>query len=125
MSASLALTEAQWQEQVQQLARVLGWRTMHVRRSIGKGNKWTTATSVKGWPDLTLWSERQQRLVFAELKTESGDVTPEQVEVLASLRAAGQEAYVWRPSDLGRVRDVLSGRKAVAGLVVELAEVEP
>lgn len=62
-----ALTEATWQQQVIDLAHALGWRHMHVRRSIGKGRTWVTATNVP-WPDLTLWSERQQRLVFADRK---------------------------------------------------------
>lgn len=103
------MSEATWQEQLLDLAHFLGWKHMHVRRSIGKGKKWVTATNVTGYPDLTMWSERQQRLIFVELKSESGKPTPEQVEVLGSLKAAGQEVYLWRPSDLETAKAILQG----------------
>lgn len=102
------ITEADWQQQVIDLAHVLGWKHLHVRRTIGKGNKWVTATNLKGWPDLFLWHERQQRVIAAELKSEAGTTTPEQVDVLESLTAAGVPCFVWRPSDLEAVRDLLA-----------------
>lgn len=102
-----AAPERVWQEQVIELAHILGWRHLHVRRSIGKGNAWVTATNVKGWPDLVLWSERQQRVLYVELKKEGGRLTLEQREVLASLAAAGCETWVWRPSDLDDVQRIL------------------
>jgi hypothetical protein len=104
------MSEAEWQQQVVDLAGLLNWRHLHVRRSIGKGQRWTTATNVKGFPDLLLWHEIQQRVIGAELKTEKGRVTPEQKEVLRSLGAAGVEVYVWRPADLLQVQAILSGR---------------
>lgn len=116
---SVPIDEAAWQGQVLDLAHALGWRTMHVRRSIGKGRRWTTATSVVGWPDLVLWSERHKRVVFVELKSESGLLSADQVEVLESLRAAGQQAYVWRPSDLDEAHRVLACRAGPIGLQTE------
>jgi hypothetical protein len=104
------MTEEDFQAQVVQLAGLLGWRHMHVRRSIGKGRRWTTATNVTGWPDLTLWSARHNRLIFVELKSEHGRVSDDQAEVLASLRAAGCEVHVWRPSDLDTAQQILSAR---------------
>lgn len=104
------MTEAEWQQQVIDLAHALKWRHCHVRRTRGKGRAWVTGTSLSGWPDLTLWSESQQRLVFVELKSESGALRPEQEVVLASLRAAGQEVHVWRPSDLTAAHEILRGR---------------
>lgn len=106
-----AITEAEWQDQVITLAHLLGWRHLHVRRSIGKGQRWTTATNIKGFPDLLLWHERQQRIIAAELKTDKGRTTLEQDEVLASLKAAGVPAYVWRPRDLDEVQRILSGAR--------------
>ncbi len=102
-------TEAEFQQQVIELAHLLGWRHNFTRRSIGKGRKWVTATSVVGWPDLTLWSERQRRIAFAELKRQDGKVTPDQEAVLASLAAAGIEVYVWRPSDWDEIAATLRG----------------
>jgi len=110
VATDLTVTEAEWQQQVIDLAHVLGYRHMHVRRSIGKGNRWVTATNVVGWPDLVLWSERQQRLLCVELKSETGKLSDEQDEVLASLAAAGVECFVWRPSDLEAARDFLAVR---------------
>lgn len=109
MTALPAISEADFQAQVIELAHWLGWEHMHVRRSIGKGRKWTTATNVVGWPDLTLWHHRHG-FVFAELKAENGRATAEQVAVLGSLQAAGAVAVVWRPSDLdGSVLRILRG----------------
>ena len=93
-------TEAEFQEQVVQLLNLTGWRHLHVRRSIGKGRKWVTATNLVGWPDLLCWHERQRRVLALELKTETGKTTAEQDAVLASLGAAGVEAMVLRPHQL-------------------------
>lgn len=101
------MTEAEWQQQVVQLAHILGWEHMHVRRSIGKGRMWVTATNVP-WPDLTLWHPRHG-LILVELKSAGGKVTAEQEAVHVSLRAAGQRVYVWRPGDLDEARRVLQG----------------
>lgn len=107
---AVAATEAEWQAQISHLAKILGWKVLHIRRSIGKGHRWTTTTSIIGWPDLTLWNERQQRIIFAELKSEHGVLTPEQIDVLHSLDRTGLETYVWRPAMLEEIRDILSGR---------------
>lgn len=110
-AAALEITEAAWQEQVVELARMCGWRCCHTRRSIGKGTRWTTATSVVGWPDLVMWSTRHKRVIFVELKSESGKVSSEQARVHAELTAAGADVFVWRPSDLDEAQAVLQGRR--------------
>jgi hypothetical protein len=102
------VTEAEFQEQVIELAHMLGWDHMHVRRSIGKGKKWTTATNVKGWPDLTLWHSRHG-VIFVELKTDIGKTSPDQDEALASLRPAAP-TFVWRPRDFDDIQAILTGR---------------
>lgn len=106
-----AVDEKTFQRQVTELATYLGWQVNHTRKSIG-GRKqgWVTATTVKGMPDLLLWSERQQRIVFAELKVPPNTTTIEQKRVLASLRLAGAEVYVWRPADLDDIAGVLRAR---------------
>jgi hypothetical protein len=102
-----AITETDWQRQVVELARITGWRTMHVRRSRGKGRQWQTTTSCAGWPDLILWRDR---VIAAELKSERGHVTLEQANVLASLEHAGIEVHVWRPADLDTIVAILNRR---------------
>jgi len=104
-----AMTEADWQQQFVQLAKALGWHHMHVRRSLGRGKKWVTATNVDGWPDLTLWHPKQQRVIFVELKSAVGRLTADQKAVLTSLSQANRdEVYVLRPDDLELARRILA-----------------
>lgn len=104
------MSEAEWQSQVIQLGQFLGWKHLHVRRSIGKGRSWVTATNRDGWPDLLLWNTRMPDLglVALELKSESGKVTDEQLTVLAELEYAGVRTMVARPSDLEAVKALLT-----------------
>jgi VRR-NUC domain len=95
--SALQVRESDWQATVVELLEVYGYRTLHVRRSIGKGQRWATTTSIAGWPDLLAW--RPNRLVAIELKSQGGKVTPEQEQVLAELADAGVETRVARPSD--------------------------
>lgn len=106
-----AMSEAELQAAVVALAGILGWRVNHTRRSIGKGARWTTATSIVGWPDLEIIGHG--RVLYRELKAEKGKLTEEQADVLRFLRANGQDAEVWRPSDLdsGRIQNELRRRR--------------
>ena len=106
---AMTITEAEFQQQVIDLAHLYGWHVNHTRRSIGKHGRWVTATSCRGFPDLTTWNPRQLRFLFAELKTEKGRVTPDQHDVLASMAETGIEVYVWRPSDFDVIQAVLKG----------------
>lgn len=93
-----SLTEAVFQRHTTELATLTGWRWMHVRRSVrGETGGWTTATTEPGWPDLVLW--RPGQLLFRELKSDTGKLTEPQRDLLLSLRAAGADVEVWRPSD--------------------------
>lgn len=107
------MTESEWQAQVVQLMTATGWHHLHVRRTIGRGRKWVTATNVIGWPDIYAWHPRQSRTIAVELKSANGKLTAEQHDVLRSLAAAGVETYVWRPADLDEAVRVLN-RKAAA-----------
>lgn len=106
----MTVSEAEFQQQVIDLAHAYGWHHLHVRRSIGKGRKWVTSTNVVGWPDLFMWHPYQRRTIAVELKSETGVVSPEQKAVLASLEAAGVWVDVWRPGDLDHANEVLSPR---------------
>lgn len=91
------ITEAEFQSTVVELLGALGYQHLHVRRTVGRGRRWTTSTNLIGWPDLLAW--RPGRIVAIELKSEGGKPTAEQVAVLGSLSAAGVEGRVVRPSD--------------------------
>lgn len=99
-------TEASFQRQVIALARLRGWMVAHFRPA-RTARGWRTAVQGdgKGFPDLVL--VRPPRLVFAELKSERGKETAEQVLWMTSLRATGIEVYVWRPSQWEEIEEVL------------------
>ena len=89
------MTEREWQRQVRQAAEARGWWVFFI---------WTSLHSPRGWPDLTMLRDR---LIFAELKSETGRLSSKQQDVLLQLTAAGQECYVWRPSDWDAVLEAL------------------
>ena len=109
MTATMEPTEADFQATVVELATFAGWRIMHVRRSTERGNRWVTSTSISGWPDLTIW--KPGRLLFAELKTESGRLTKHQRDVLQSLAEAGADVRIWRPSDWPEIESTLTPKE--------------
>jgi hypothetical protein len=90
------LTEAQFMAQVIRLAEVFGWRHYHTRDS---------RRSPEGFPDLVLL--RRPRVVFCELKSDRGALTPAQRAWLEELRACGQEAYVFKPRDMDAIAKLL------------------
>lgn len=85
------MSEKQWQAQVIDAARLLGWHAYHTHDS---------RRSEPGWPDLALVRDR---LVMAELKTDTGRVSAAQQRWLDMLEAAGVEVHVWRPRDIDQV----------------------
>lgn len=116
-----ALTEAEWQRQVYELLDLYGWDyKYHVQRA--RMSPW-------GWPDIVAIRRRDRRLLFAELKTASGQPTPDQVgllELLLDVAGGGYMAHkgggygagfeagqarvdveLWRPGDVDRVMEVL------------------
>lgn len=91
-------------------ARKGGWRIMHIppggagRNADDTGVQWrSSGGSGKGFPDLTM--VRGAKLIFVELKRELGKLSDEQSAWIDDLRAAGQEVYVWRPSNL-RLKEI-------------------
>lgn len=84
------LTEAQWQRQVVEWATRAGYRVFHAydsRRSAG------------GFPDLCL-VKTGRPVIFSELKTISGRLSPQQKVWLDELaQCPGTLVRVWRPTD--------------------------
>lgn len=95
------MTEREWQAQVCELATLLGWSWYHTHDS---------RRSPAGFPDLVLWRDR---VIFAELKTDTGRLTPDQnVFRMQMLRQSSVEYFVWRPRDFDHVKAVLERREA-------------
>lgn len=103
------LSEAQFQRQVLELARFTGWRSAHFRTSRGNRGNYLTAVAGDGagFPDLVLIRDR---VIFRELKTDSGKLSPEQIAWGEALIAAGADFAVWRPADWRNIEVTLTSR---------------
>lgn len=81
------------------LATLTGWnRVYHTFRS---------RNSPAGFPD---WVLIRDRIIYAELKSEKGKPSDAQIVWLDALALAGGEVYLWRPSDLDEIAQILSRR---------------
>jgi hypothetical protein len=99
-------SEREFQREVVQRAKSLGWFIFHALPGQGRNKHLTLFIGKRGFPDLVLC--RPPRLLFVELKSEKGKVSNDQREWLDALRACGVEVYVWRPSELERITAILS-----------------
>ena len=80
--------EKHFQGSIVSAARQLGWRAYHT---------YDSRRSAPGFPDLVL--VRGRRIVYAELKSERGVMSAAQYQWLRDLVCAGQDVFLWRPSD--------------------------
>lgn len=93
-----AITEAQHQAAIIELAQLTGWRWYHVPDS---------RRCPAGFPDLVLC--RPPVLLFVECKTDKGKLRPEQREWLQALFACDTvRARVWRPGDWAEIEETLA-----------------
>lgn len=92
--------EKEFQREVVNHARLHGWRKIY--------HTYFSDRSEAGFPDLVL--VRPGRIVFAELKTMKGKVSPTQDEWLTALMDGGAEVYTWRPCcwNSGEIEKVLA-----------------
>lgn len=99
--------EAEWQRTVTDAATRYGWKHCHTRKATVRKGQFATPTSLPGWPDLVLWHTTHKVVLFVELKTDTGSLSLEQVDVLGSLSDAGARTAVWRPRDRDHVMATL------------------
>lgn len=95
-------SEREWMDRVIAFARHHGWTVIHALDSRG---------TEAGLPDLICHRGPGHacRLVVAELKTESGKLTPEQLACLSGFESVCPHVYVWRPADWPAVQRVFAG----------------
>jgi hypothetical protein len=93
---TLKITEKDWQGTVNDYGASTGWLGYHT---------FDSRHSVEGFPDWV--GLRDERMVVAELKTETGRVSAAQTRWLEAFAAVGAEVYIWRPSDWPEVQNVL------------------
>jgi hypothetical protein len=91
------MTEAQLQAAVLDMCKLFGLHAYH---------PWISVRSEKGWPDLAICG---RELIFRELKNDTNNATPAQVEWGKRLTFAGLDWDIWRPADLrsGRIQKEL------------------
>jgi len=92
--------EKDFQDRVTEMLVYNGWRVFSIPDS--------RRATVKGYPDLTCWHPKTNRLVFIELKREKGRVSPEQKIVLEELGRI-TETYLFRPSDWIKIVGLAKG----------------
>ena len=85
---------------VRQMAKVSGWIFYHT---------YDSRHSVPGFPDCVMIHVQGRRIVYAELKRQDGKESPAQLAFRVAIKSAGGEAYLWRPSDMQEITDVLRG----------------
>lgn len=110
MRHTYKLTEAQWQSQVIQMARALGWMVAHFRPGMNSRGRWMTAVAGDGagFPDLVLVHEKTGDTLFVELKRDGVKLKdPAQLRWGAALGLQG-DYRVWRPADFEEARLRLS-----------------
>ena len=91
-----ATKERDFQHSVVELAELYGWMIYHT---------YDSRRSNPGFPDLVM--VRDNRVIFAELKTMKGKVTKHQERWLEALAKTQVEVKLWRPSDINDIEEVL------------------
>ena len=116
--------------EIMKLLRQYGWTCGYGDESELPGLVYHASSAMhqaeKGWPDITAIRRRDRRLIFAELKRENGELSPRQAAILGLLQCLEYEpaaelpssiaigidepsiqVFLWRPSDLETIREVL------------------
>lgn len=111
MTARAGWTERQLQDNVVHVARTWGWLAVHFG-----GNQHRRAHyDATGFPDLLLVHVDPPSIMFRELKSTTGKLTPGQKTWQGKLGRAGFDVDVWRPDDWpGIVRLLSFGAAEVA-----------
>lgn len=103
--------ESEFQSAVIEAAQYNGWRVHHTRTVQIRPGVWATPLQGdSGFPDLVL-AHPDRGVIFAELKSARGRLSPEQDRWLRTLVACGAEAHVWRPTDMVTILNRLSRSK--------------
>ena len=98
MNKKSSITEKKFMSQIIRIAKAYGWICYHT---------FDSRRSEPGFPDLVLVRET---VLFRELKTDDGKLTPEQKAWGDKLRNAGANYAVWRPSMAQEITKEIQGR---------------
>ncbi|MBT9148434.1 MAG: hypothetical protein DDT32_02208 [Syntrophomonadaceae bacterium] len=94
-------SEKEFLAQIIELAEHRGWAAYHVL-----DQKTYSRRTSKGFPDLVL--ARPPHIIFAEIKSDEGRLSPEQEAWLQLLsKCDGIKTYIWRPLDWDNIVKLL------------------
>lgn len=101
------MRERDFARQVETMLDYYGWIWKHDETAQRPGGGFATAfRGLKGFPDYI--AVRGTRIVVAEIKSDKGKATKEQLRWLAAFEETGKaEAYLWKPADLSTIAEVL------------------
>jgi hypothetical protein len=102
-----SVSERDLQATILELAHRYQWMVAHFRPALTEKGRWLTAVAADGagFPDLVM--VRGRRCLFAEIKRELGRLSPPQKVWLDRLAYTGNEVYIWKPSDLPLIEEIL------------------
>jgi len=103
------MTEAQFMQQIIDLSRLYGWRVAHFRPAMTRSGRWATPVQADGagFPDLCM--VKRARLIFAEIKSDKGKLSPEQETWITELTNCMRcEVYIWKPENWEEIVEVLT-----------------
>lgn len=105
MNRYASISEKEWQAQVLEIFGYHGWKVTHAHKAMLRDGSWITPVDAdgKGFPDLLAVHPAAGDILVAELKTEKGTASPEQLQWLTWFEAAQISAYLWRPHDVDAV----------------------
>jgi hypothetical protein len=99
----LQISEAAFQQQIIDLARLTGHQVFHT---------YDSRRSEPGFPDLVIVKATLRRPIFAEIKTEWGKLSDHQELWKAILETIpGADYRLWRPSSWPQIENLLTGRE--------------
>lgn len=100
MSRPFYGNEQTFLRQVINLAKLNGWKTAHFGASVkvvGKDRHFVGDKDSAGFPDIV--AVKSGRVLYAELKVGKNKPSPNQQAWMGALADAGEEMYLWYPSD--------------------------
>jgi hypothetical protein len=103
------LSEREWQKQVETHLTIFGWWWMHIPPNVVVCPRCHTKIYRgirKGFVDI--WAIKPPYMLWLELKTERGQLEPEQRELIDLLRACGQTVLHARPRDRAAVLELIT-----------------
>lgn len=105
-----AISEENFQQMFEDFTISCGWLTYHFRAAQTKDGEWVTPVSGSGAGFLDNVCVRE-RVVYAELKSERGELSFEQSKLVERLQECGEEVYVWKPSDWKAIVNIMETKK--------------